>query len=76
MPYGEVLGDPAPHLVPHDRRVCDPERIEELKDAFGVPLDADVSAERAVAAPVAEEVDDDYTMSLGCKRDDFAPEVG
>ena len=75
MADGEPLRDAAADIVTDHARVVDPQDVEELDHSIRVGADPDRSSERAIAAAVAKEVDNDDAMAGRHEGDDICPQV-
>jgi len=69
------LRDAASDVVAHDARAIDVERVEQSDDAIAVRAQRQRTAVGRIAAPVAEQVDDDQAVSRGHERNDIAPQM-
>jgi hypothetical protein len=73
--HGELLRHAGAEVVPDHARVVDPEGVEELDDALGVGAQGERESVRPVAAPVAEQVDEEHAVPLGEHAGDARPQV-
>ncbi len=73
--HGDALRDASAESMTDDARALDAQFVEQGDDAIGVRARVDGARQRTVAAPVAEEVEHDETMSRRHERNDFAPEM-
>jgi hypothetical protein len=75
MPHREILRDPAAKIVADDGRVRDAQHIEQREHALRMRLDAELTTLRTIASPIAQQIDDDYTMPVRNQRYHVAPDV-
>jgi hypothetical protein len=75
VPHSEILRDAPTQIVANDGSVRDAQHVEQREHALRMRLDAELTTFRAIAAPVTEEIDDDYAMSCRYERYDIAPDV-
>jgi hypothetical protein len=75
VPNGEDLCDAPAHVVPHDSRALDTERIHHLQQITGLGDDVHRLPVRGSRPAVAEHVRRDETCSSRQRCSDFPPEA-
>ena len=73
--HGDRLRDTAADTVTDDARFFHIELVEHGDDAIGVRADVHRPAHGTIAAPEAEEIEDDEAMPRRHERNDVAPEM-
>jgi hypothetical protein len=71
----ERLSDSAADAVSDEARALDAKFIEQCDRSFGVRADVDRMRAGPIAASVAEEVEDDQSVSGWHQRDDVTPQM-
>jgi hypothetical protein len=73
--HGERLSDSAADAVSDEARAIDAKLIEQCDRSLGVRADVDWVRAGPIAASVAEEIEDDQSVSGWHQRDDVAPQM-